>query len=436
MPAKPTGVHTPPRARLLRRASRPYSPIRRSASPPTGNSRDRGYPATSSVGTSRMKHFLRLSLLVLALAAPAAASAGSGMFVGAAEDAPRSIDPSAAKAQMDLAALAGFDTLRLTTTWSPGAIAPSESELTVLRNAAAAAQLDGIRLILSIYHRDQRTTPRTGLARAQFAAYAAFIARSVPSIRDFIVGNEPNLNLFWMPQFTAKGGDAAAAGYEALLAKTYDALKFVSPDINVIGGAVSPRGGDKAKSARQTHSPTTFIADLGQAYRTSRRTTPIMDMFAFHPYLIPSRLPPTFTNPRSTTVALADYGKLQTLLTRAFAGTSQPGKTLPIVYDEFGYQTTIPSGKQSIYSNLATPAARDAISETQQAAWYRDAFALALCQPNVAGMLIFHVSDESNANAWQSGVYYADGTPKSSLGVVRDAALAAQSGSLRGCAGA
>src|SRR3954465_3489608 len=99
-------------------------------------------------------------------------------------------------------------------------------------------------------------------------------------------GKEPNLNLFWMPQFDAKGGDAAASAYERLLAQTYDALKAVSPDLNVIGGAVSPRGQDKAKSARQTHSPSTFIPDLGAAYRKSRRAKPIMDMFAFHPYLI------------------------------------------------------------------------------------------------------------------------------------------------------
>ena len=40
-----------------------------------------------------------------------------------------------------------------------------------------------------------------------------------------IVGNEPNLNLFWMPQFDPSGGDAAAAAYEQLLATTYDALE-------------------------------------------------------------------------------------------------------------------------------------------------------------------------------------------------------------------
>ena len=49
-------------------------------------------------------------------------------------------------------------------------------------------------------------------------------------------------------------------------------------------------------------------------------------------------------------------------------------------------------------------------------------------------MLIFHVADERDANAWQSGVYYADSTPKSSLAAVRSAALRAQAGSLVQCA--
>src|SRR5215208_6730452 len=380
-----------------------------------------------------MKLSRLLVLAVLALLVAPAADAGTVMFVGAAEDQARSLDPVVAKTQMDLAALAGFDAGRMTSVWSPGRREVSGEELTVLQNAAAAAQLDGIRLILTVYHRNQRTTPLTAQARADFASYAASIARAVPTIDDFIVGNEPNLNLFWMPQFDAKGGNAAALGYERLLAQTYDALKAVSTDLNVVGGAVSPRGQDKAKSARQTHSPSTFIPDLGTAYRNSGRTKPIMDMFAFHPYLIPSKLPPTFRNPRNTTVAISDYDKLTKLLVRAFGGTAQPGATLPIVYDEFGYQSQIPSAKQSAYTNLGTPAARDAIPEAKQATQYRQAFAIAQCQPNVAGMLIFHVTDESDANTWQSGVYYADGTPKSSLASVRDAALRAQVGGLTQC---
>jgi hypothetical protein len=149
--------------------------------------------------------------------------------------------------------------------------------------------------------------------------------------------------------------------------------------------------------------------------------------------VIPSRLPPSFAHPRTTTIGIADYPKLVRLLTSAFAGTAQRGETLPIVYDEFGYQSVIPVRKRSVYQHLGAPAARDAISEALQATYYRQAFALAACQPTVAGLLIFHVADERDARGWQSGVYYADGTPKSSLAAVRNAALAAQGGALGTC---
>jgi hypothetical protein len=237
-----------------------------------------------------------------------------------------------------------------------------------------------------------------------------------------------------MPQFGANGADLAAQSYELLLAKTYDALKSVSPEINVIGGALSPHGQDKPNAARQTHSPTAFIADLGAAYHKTGRTRPIMDMFAIHPYLLPSRLPPTFAHPKTTSIGIADYPKLVALLTHAFAHTAQPGATLPIIYDEFGYQSVIPSWKKSQYFHLGTKAARDAITESRQALYYRQAIALAECQPNVAGLLIFHVVDEHDANAWQSGVYYADGTPKTSMDGVRLAALGAQAGTFAPCA--
>jgi hypothetical protein len=380
---------------------------------------------------------VRLNVLafICALALPAAAGAGTGMFVGAAEDAGRTTDPVQAYAKMELARLAGFDTIRMTSIWAPGYSRPSDHELEVVRTAAVAARLNGIRIVLSVYPKDNHTTPLTATARAQFASYVAAIAGEVPDVSDFIIGNEPNLNLFWMPQFDKRGRTLSAGAYLKLLAVSYDALKAVSPDVNVIGGSVSPRGGDRAFGIRPTHSPTRFIAELGNAYRAAKRTKPVMDAFAFHPYLIPSRLPPTFRfkNPRNTTIALSDYGKLTRALTSAFRGTAQPGATLPIVYDEFGYQSVIPPEKRSLYTNLDPPAAADAITEAQQAKYYRAALAIAQCQPNVSGMLIFHVTDESDARAWQSGVYYPDDTPKSSLPTVRSAALAAREGTLATC---
>ena len=87
-------------------------------------------------------------------------------------------------------------------------------------------------------------------------------------------------------------------------------------------------------------------------------------MFAIHPYLIPSKLPPTFAHPLTTTIGVADYPKLVKLLTAAFRGTAQRGETLPIVYDEFGYQSKIPQALRFVYSHLGAKAAADAIPES------------------------------------------------------------------------
>ena len=54
-----------------------------------------------------------------------------------------------------------------------------------------------------------------------------------------------------------------------------------------------------------------------------------------------------------------------------------------------------------------------------QATYYRQALQMAACQPTVRGFLIFHVTDETNYDRWQSGLYFPDGTPKSSRAVVK-----------------
>jgi hypothetical protein len=356
--------------------------------------------------------------IACALVLAPAAHASPTMFVGAAEDAGRG-DPTWAKGKMDLAAAAGFDAIRLTSIWSPGRTKPSSLELYALQGATQAAAIDGIRILITVMPHGSSTVPLTAKRRAQFARYAAALVRDLPTVHDFIVGNEPNLNRYWLPQFTPTGGDAAATAYVRMLARAYDAMKAVDPKVDVIGGSVSPRGGDNPRSSRQTHSPTRFILDLGAAYRALHRTRPIMDGFAFHPYGETSHTPPTRTHPYSTTIGLADYPKLVSLLGSAFDGTAQRGSSLPIVYDEYGVQSEIPGAKRSAYTNLSVPAGRDAVSEALQATYYREAILMAACQPTVAGFMIFHVSDEPDLGRWQSGVYYADDTPKPARDVVR-----------------
>jgi hypothetical protein len=368
-------------------------------------------------------------IAVLATAAPSPAAPRT-LAVGASESASLVPDPVVAKTRMDLALLAGLNEIEVRADWSRGKTAPTDDELAAFRASADAAQLDAIKLVIAVDTGGSRQTPLSNRDRTEFARYAASLAQSLPYVRDFIVGNEPNLNMFWMPQFDKRGRDVAAPAYEALLARTYDALKAVSPQVTVIGGAVSPRGADRASSSRQTHSPTTFLRDLGIAYRRSRRSAPIMDMLVIHPYGESSRTPPTALHPKSTSISIADYPKLVRLLGDDFHGTAQRGASLPILYGEYGVQTTIPADKLTIYFNVGVPTARDAVPEALQGAYYKRAIQLAYCQPTVAGLLFFHVSDEPDLERWQSGLFYADDTPKKDLNAVRAVAQAAQAGTL------
>src|ERR687887_429904 len=290
-------------------------------------------------------------VIVALAAAPAAYAGGPTMTIGATEDIVKQPDLVAAKAQMDLLKLAGLKAIRPTQEWAPGQTAPSGPDFDALKNAVAAAQLDGIRVVLSVTNHGSRTTPLSDQDQSDFATYAANVARALPYVRDFVIGNEPNLNRYWLPQFGLDGSDVAAPAYESLLAKTYDALKAVSPKITVLGGAVSPRGIDRPTTGRDTHSPTAFITDMGAAYKASGRTKPIMDEFAFHPYGDNSSQPPSFTH------------------------------------------------------------------------------------PNVRGIFLFHSVDETDLDRWQSGLYYADGTPKTSLAPTRAAAEASRRGIVARCPG-
>ena len=356
------------------------------------------------------------------------------MIVGAAEDNVRQPTVTQSKAQMDLLRLLGLTAVRLTTAWTPGATAPSAGELNALSIVSQAAELSGLRVYVQVMNAGSRTTPLPGQDQADFAKYAASIATRFPSFRDFIVSNEPNLNRFWLPQFGPNGEDVAAQAYEPLLAQTYDALKAVSPVIQIWGGALSPRGEDKANSIRPTHSPTQFILDLGVTYRGSGRTTPIMDGLAIHPYEDYSSLPPTFQHPRTTTIAIADYPKLVTLLGQAFDGTGQPGSQLPILYDEFGVESQIPTTMADLYTGTE-PATTRPVDEATQATYYHDALAIAFCQPTVAGFFFLHTADEQALDRWQSGLYYVNGAPKSSQKPTADAVRATHGGVIAKCEG-
>jgi hypothetical protein len=351
------------------------------------------------------------------------------MYMGAAEDEGRNADPTVATSKLQLAKAAGFDTIRVTAVWRRGDSVVPADQLTALQSIASAGDGQGIRIVATIMNFGSSTTPLTAVDRTQFARFAANLVRRVPEIREYIIGNEPNLNRYWLPQFGPTGEDVAATAYVQLLARTYDAMKAADKRVFINGGSVSPRGIDRPGTGRDTHSPTAFIRDMGAAYRALNRKRPIMDGFAFHPYGESSSTPPTFAHLTGTSIGLADYNKLIGLLGHAFDGTPQKGSTLPIVYDEYGVDSQIPDGKRRFYKGTE-PATTKPVSETVQASYYREALQMAACQPTVRGFLIFHVTDETDFNRWQSGVYYADGTPKSSRPWVKQVMSEIRSGAV------
>ena len=159
-----------------------------------------------------------------------------------------------------------------------------------------------------------------------------------------------------------------------------------------------------------------------------------MDALAFHPYPETSVTGPNFPHPNGTSIGLADYTKLVGLLGAAFDGTAQKGSALPILYDEFGIETTIPAAKSPLYTGTE-PATTKPVDETVQQQMYLQAMQMTFCQPTAMGILLFHVQDEPALSAWQSGEFYVDGTPKASLPAVRSAAFGVHRGIVAACPG-
>jgi hypothetical protein len=310
---------------------------------------------------------------------------------------------------------------RVTLTWKRGQKALDPGQQSDLQYAVQQAAAKGIDIYLTVYPDGPKDTPRTPAARLMFAAWVAGIVGKIPELKHVIIGNEPNINRFWLPQFDRKGKDVAAPAYELLLARSYDAIKAVAPSVEVVGGALSHMGINKRGSGRDTIAPQKFLLDLGKAYRETKRQLPIMDAFAFHPYLEHANLPPTYKHYSPRVITIADYGRLVSLLGRAFDGTAQKGSKLPIIYAEFGVESRIPDALLPAYTGTE-PATTRPVNESVQARFYAKAMQMAACQPTVRTFLVFRLIDEAVRGGWQSGVYYANGSPKASLPGVEEAA--------------
>jgi hypothetical protein len=371
---------------------------------------------------------LRAALGVVLLAAAIQAGAGradTNLIVGLADDNLMGRSAETVAIARDL----GVRAFRLSLLWEPGETQLRPASQTGLDNAVAAAA--GARIVVAVYS-ERGLAPLWPGARDQYCTYVRSILERYPQINDVVIWNEPNLTYYWSPQFNDNGTSASPAAYQQLLAHCWDVLHSFRPGVNLIGPVVSLWGNDNPDAfSNVSHAPLTFIRKLGEAYRASGRTRPIIDTFGHHPH--PPRADERpWTRHAGVFVTMGDWDKLMNALHDAFEGTAQPlpGQGPSIWWLEVGYQTLIDDDKSHLYRSPAEnwrgpvpdfvggepdfPPPPAASPAPDQATQLIDSVRLSYCQPHVEAFFNFLLRDEPSLARWQSGVLWVDGTRKDS----------------------
>ena len=385
-----------------------------------------------------MRRLLTITTFLAVLAGVAAAPGlAAGPAFGVADDAGKYADDGGSNFFLLLSDL-GLTSNRITVTWDPtdGNRGLTIRERGFLDSAIPVAALRGIDVVLDVYPLRAKVFAVDTAARIElFAEYLQLLARAYPTVKTFIVGNEPNQPRFTQPQFVRVRGRyraTAAALYARVLAAAYDALKAVNPKVTVVGLGLSPRGNDNPKAKNNiSRSPVRFINDLALAYRRSGRDRPLMDVLGFHPYPNSNDDPLTrgYAWPNA---GLPNLDRIKQAIWDGFHGSEQPvfaepsrfglpedpTPALGLMLDEYGRQVKVISSVASVYTgreNVRT------VTEVRQAAMYGSTIRTVACDPSVTGFYLFHLLDEHDLDRFQSGLLRADWTKRPSYATVKQA---------------
>lgn len=375
-----------------------------------------------------------------ALAAAAAATcalslatvAGATPIFGVSDDRGKYDDDGGAWFFAELAAT-GMTANKMTVNWDP-ANPDLIMEKPFLDRAIPQAQAQGIHLSFGIHIGKARAITDDPKALALFTDWLRVLATTYPEVKEFVIGNEPNLTRFWQPQFNRNRTPASGIAFARFLAASYDALKEVDPEITVVGVGLSPRGNDMPNApSNVSTSPVKFIRDLGIGYRKLNREKPIMDVFGFHPYPAKDR-DPLAKGYKWPNAGVVNLNRIKQAIWDAFDGTGQPTfaepgdvqeRPLTFKLDEVGWQVAILRGNRRSYFGRESVRTTD---ERTQAKIYRELVAKVACDPSVSELLFFGLVDESNLDRWQAALVRADRSRRPAWEAVRTAVA-------RGCRG-
>lgn len=294
----------------------------------------------------------------------------------------------------------GANAVRVWVPWS-GEARPGPARRDELARAEQAATHTVVALAVFGFGSE---TPLTQRAQQRFCGYARAALARVPDARAVVVWNEANSKTYWR---------GSAAAYTSLLARCYDALHALRPDVVVLDSTAS------------AHDPAAFLRGLGAAYRASGRARPLVDAFGHNPYPLSARETAAARH-RGGFIGEGDYPELVSALTTAFAGTRQ--RSLDVWYLEDGFQTAVPQRLLHRYTGSETVAT---VPPAGQAARLREAILLAACQPHVRAFFNFEFVDETHLAGWQSGLEWRGALRKPAAEAFSAAARAAARGNVR-----
>ena len=235
-------------------------------------------------------------------------------------------------------------------------------------------------------------------AKRYGGSYADASGVTLPAVRDWLAWNEPNNPIFLSPQYrkTATGWTIqSAVDYAKICNAIYTGVHATLFAGERVGcGVTAPRGNNNPSTARPSVSPLAFLRAVKKAGLKT------FDAWAHHPYYAgptdqPTTKPVTAKGAPATAVTLGNINDLIKEVTRLYGNKR-------IWLTEYGYQTNPPD---KLFG----------VSYAKQAAYLKQAFAIARKNPRIDMMLWFLLRDEPNVTGWQSGLETARGVKKPSF---------------------
>lgn len=241
----------------------------------------------------------------------------------------------------------------------------------------------------------------------------------LPSVKNYLAWNEPNLPTNLTPQWDETGRKPLASGhYRDMLNAFYEAVKGVDRSNRVITGGTAPYGSPRGNGAVQIR-PLLFWRDvmcvdgIKDPRAVKCKEKPKFDVLAHHP--INTSGGPTTSAISPDDVSTPDLENLVEVLRAAEKGKNiATGGKHQVWATELWWESN-PPDKFKTNPSLAT-----------QAKWYAQSLYL-LWKQGASVVLFYQVRDDQPfgppgrfpGSAFETGVYFADDTPKPSMRAVQ-----------------